>query len=310
MLYEYAVEPDCLKKWQNFRYLIEHFGVSRGRLVSQFPKDWVRQAYGACSGFSFRQKQQLEIDLKRLKKGGLVRSGREYDKATDWVANALLQFEKGRPFHAVIVDSYRDPSDDVLIADEITHDDPRWKVNQEIRVERTVDALGSAAADLLRIADRIILVDKMFKPTSERWRILLAKFVSLANVDRKKPPIIEYHTKIDNDEYGKLETERTWDFQEDCNRFLARLIPEGTSLKVIRWDKRHLGDFFHERCILTDKGGIRIDWGLDVGKPGETTLVSLMEDEIWRESWVDFQKESTTFQYIDEVIVDGTLPEG
>ena len=306
MLYEYAVEPDCLKKWQNFRYLIEHFGVSQGRLVSQFPKDWLREVYGACSSFSFIQKRELEFELKRLKKCGLVRSGREYDKTTNWVTNALSQFEKGSPFHAVIVDSIVDPPAGVLIADEITPSDSCWQNDREVRVERTVTALGDAVAGLLRISDRIIFVDKMFTPNSERWQVLLAKLVALASMDRNKPPIIEYHTKIDNDEYGKPEGERIQEFQKNCDKHLAHLIPEGLSLKIVRWDKHHRGDFFHERCILTDKGGIRIDWGLDVGKPGETTLISLMEDKIWEESWKNFQKDAPTFQFVDAVTVEGS----
>lgn len=309
MIYEYAVEPKCLREWQNFRYLVEHFGVSRGRLISQFPKDWLKQVYGTCSGFSFRQKQQLEIELKRLKKGGLVRSGREYDKSKDWVTNALSQFEKDHPFHAVIVDSFANPPDGVLIADEITPGDSCWQNDREVRVERTVYALGNAVAGLLKIADRIIFVDKMFTPNSDRWQILLAKFIALASIERNKSPIIEYHTKIDNDEYGKLAEERMQEFHNDCDEHLGHLIPKGLSLKIVRWDKHHRGDFFHERCILTDKGGIRIDWGLDVGKPGETTLVSLMEDNVWEESWANFQKDASIFKYVDEIIVDGALSE-
>ncbi len=96
------------------------------------------------------------------------------------------------------------------------------------------------------------------------------------------------------------------DFQKECDKFLAHLIPEGLSLKIVRWDKHHRGDFFHERCILTDKGGIRIDWGLDVGKPGETTLISLMEDKVWAESWANFQEDATTFQFVDAVTVEGS----
>jgi len=309
MLKEYAIEPACLNNWQTFRYLIEQFGIPHGRLISQFPRKWEKQVYAACSSFTFRQKNRLVDELKRLKKSGLVRSGREYDNSKNWVLNALSQADKNLPFHAVIIDSFTDPPTGVLIAEEITNTDPLWKANLEVRVERTVDALSGAIAGLLKIADRIVFVDKMFEPASERWRNLLARFIALANTDRKKLPILEYHTKIDNDEYGKPENERIQDFQDECRRFLTHLIPEELSLKIVRWDRHHHGDFFHERCILTDKGGIRIDWGLDTGKPGETTLVSLMGDDVWKQSWANFQIDATTFKFVDEVVVDGTLSE-
>jgi len=306
MIYEFAVDPTCLKDWQTFRYLIEQFGVSRGRLVSQFPKDWVKQVYGSCSTFTFRQKQQLEIELKRLKCHGLIRSGREFEKSKDWVSNALSQFEKGHPFHAVIVNNITDPPDRVLIAAELTQTEPYWKVSREIRVVRTVKALGDAVGDLLTIARRIIFVDKMFEPASTRWQTSLASFISLALQDRETPPIFEYHTKIHNDEYEKQEEQRTSDFKNECTRYLSSLLPQGVSIKIVRWDRRDRGDFFHERCILTEKGGIRIDWGLDVGKPGETTLVSLLDDAVWRQAWDNFQKDATTYQFIDAVTVVGS----
>jgi len=309
MLKEYAVEPECLNNWQTFRYLIEQFGIPHGRLVSQFPKKWEKQVYTACSSFTFRQKKQLEDELKRLKKNGLVRSGREYDNSKKWISNALSQTDRNQPFHAIIVDSLADPPAGVLVAGEITNTDLLWKTDHEVRVERTVDALGNVITGLLKISDRIIFVDKMFDPASERWRDLLARFIALANTDRRKPLILEYHTKIDNDEYGKPENERIQDFQDESCRFLAHLIPEELSLKIVRWDRHHRGDFFHERCILTDKGGIRIDWGLDTGKPGETTLVSLMSDDVWKQSWANFQVGAKTFEFVDEVVVVGTLSE-
>ena len=36
-------------------------------------------------------------------------------------------------------------------------------------------------------------------------------------------------------------------------------------------------------------------------------LVSLLEDEIWRRSWSNFQRDSKVFRYLDEVFVTGTL---
>jgi len=306
MLKEYAIEPECLNDWQTFRYLIEQFGVSRGRMVSQFPKDWVKQVYSSCSTFTFKQRQLLEIELKRLKYHGLIRSGREFEKTKDWISNALSQFEKGYPFHAVIVDNITNPPDRVLIATELSQADPYWKVSTEIRVARTVEALGDAVGDLLTIARRIIFVDKMFEPASRRWQTSMERFISLALQNREIPPIFEYHTKIDNDEYGKQAELRTSDFQDYCTRFLSDLLPQGVSIKIVRWDRHAQGDFFHERCILTEKGGVRIDWGLDIGKLGETTLISLLDDDIWKQSWDRFQKEATTFQFVDAVTVVGS----
>lgn len=158
---------------------------------------------------------------------------------------------------------------------------------------------------MLKIADRIVFVDKMFEPAVDRRRILLAEFIAKSSADRSTFPIFEYHTKIDNDEFGKPHDKRVEELQKESDQFLSGIIPVGGSIKIVRWDQRRHGDFFHERCILTDKGGIRIDWGLDVGKSGETTLVLLMADDVWRQSWARFQAGATTFEFVDSVVVQG-----
>lgn len=308
MLYEYAVEPACLGNWQTFRYLIEQFGVSRGRLVSQFPKEWPRLVYESSSTFTFGQKQKLQIELERLKKHGLIRSGRTYDGAKVWSENALFQQREGNPFHAVIFREHQGEGDDLLVADELSQLHPRWAVKRQDRVARTADSLGAAAHGLLQIGGRILFIDKMFMLAGRQgpWQVMLEKFVMLALQNRSGTlPEFEYHTTIDNDEYGKPEAQRTADFQVECNRLLSGLLPNGVRLQVVRWDRHYQGDFFHERCILTEKGGLQIDWGLDVGKPGETTLVSLLEDETWRQSWSNFQRDSKTFRFLDEAVVHG-----
>jgi hypothetical protein len=43
MLYEYAVEPKAIaSRWETCRYLSEKFGFHRARLLSEYPKKWLR----------------------------------------------------------------------------------------------------------------------------------------------------------------------------------------------------------------------------------------------------------------------------
>ena len=305
---EYAVEPASLSNWQTFRYLIENLGVSKGRLVSKFPKKWEDQVYKACSAFSAKQRWTLEIKLKRLKKCGLIRSGRPYDIDKGWLENALEQQNNGNPFHAIVSCHSRSGVQHSLVADDLTEEDALWAVDTEMFVPRTVEALGDAARSLLKISDeRILFIDKMFNPASKRWQDMLAKFIFLAVQGREIIPMIEYHTKIDDDEYGKDAERRNQDFHAECTYFLSKLLPVGVKLKIVRWDQFPHGDFFHARIILTEKGGIRIDWGLDSGKIGETTLVSLLSDSIWTREWERFKDSAKEFKRVDEVIVEGSL---
>ena len=68
MLYEYAIDPDALKDFGTFKYLIEQFGISYGRLISLFPRKWPDKVKNVCREFTYIQKVKLQEELKRLRK--------------------------------------------------------------------------------------------------------------------------------------------------------------------------------------------------------------------------------------------------
>ena len=119
-------------------------------------------------------------------------------------------------------------------------------------------------------------------------------------------PVFQYHCGIENDEFVKPEQQRKADFQKACDRLVAPRLPSGVSVTITRWDQHHRGDFFHDRYILTDKGGIRLGWGLDRSKrPEETTDVTLLDAGLWSECWQNFQTHSIVYRHIDSIEVKG-----
>lgn len=83
------------------------------------------------------------------------------------------------------------------------------------------------------------------------------------------------------------------------------LIPAGTSLTVFLRpglpDKR-----MHPRFVLTERGGIQFDYGLDEGHgPGDTTHVVLLEHEVFLQRRREYGKESRSFGEPETITVDG-----
>lgn len=301
MLHEYAVDPACFSEWNIFIRLIEQFGVPHGRLISQFPRAWTRMVHEACKDcFSFRQRQIMGDKLAKIRKYTLVRSGRPYDGGKSWKANAIEQQQDGKPFHAIITDTNDDGLSFVLVAQEILDETQGWHVARELPTPRTLEALSSAVAPLLRMSKRIVFVDKKFDPAIDRWQQMLVKLVEISCDGRTEPPALEYHVQLDP------QTKMTEaDFEGYCNKSLANLLPPGTELQICRLEYKPLGEKMHARYILTENGGIRIDWGLDTGKEGETTDVGLMGFELWEARWNDHQETSGVFEHIDKVTVRG-----
>lgn len=306
MLNEYAVDPACLSDWQNFRFLIGGFGVSHGRLISQFPKDWAKRVYNVCENFSFVQRQKMEIELLRIKKCALARSGRSYDVSIEWIDNAIQQ-HANKQFAAIISNEIPHAPEFVLNVDDIAPHSPLWSIERERKIPRSAEDLASSLASLLRISNRILFIDRMFHPAAERWRDVLTQMIRITCNGQEQPPAFEYHCGIEPEEFGKPEEKRKSDFQEQCDRHLLKILPPKSSISITRWDRHHKGDFFHDRYVLTDKGGVRVGWGLDRGKLGETTDICLLDDTMYSQLWSSFQAESAIYKFIDTTTISSRI---
>jgi hypothetical protein len=99
---------------------------------------------------------------------------------------------------------------------------------------------------------------------------------------------------------------RKRDFLRHCEVNLASHLPSGVALKIFRWRDDKIGeDEMHERCILTERGAIGLDYGLDEGWKGRTKVSHLDEDYL-KEALEIYQEDSQVFELIDTVIVIGT----
>ena len=93
------------------------------------------------------------------------------------------------------------------------------------------------------------------------------------------------------------------------------MIPGGVELQVFRWKQRPGGRELHRRFILTERGGIWIDQGLDAGNTGEMTDVGLMLEQVRLERWQDYDRVrtdgaggrlNTTFEFVDAFRVNSS----
>lgn len=81
---------------------------------------------------------------------------------------------------------------------------------------------------------------------------------------------------------------------------LEQIVPRGMPFRLIRWQKR---TEFHNRYLLTNRGGIFFLHGLDEG-PGTDDLALVGESNFQRR-WMDFQKQTACFNFVDEFPITG-----
>jgi hypothetical protein len=304
MLHEFAVDPEVMTSWQTVRYLSDHFGVERGRLISRFPSSWKRMVYDACGrrpGLGDIEKAKI-IEKIRLLDEKLVSTGRTYDPAMLWLDNAESAHSQ-RPFRAIIatINPRRHPF--VLVVDDLDETVALWNVPREGKVARSAQAMSDCVPLLFQMSRSILFIDPHFTPEPRFVRPLI-KFLQVASdvVQRTGRPFdrIEYHLSCKYD--ASI-------FINNCQGLIHQ-VPASCAITFFRWKTRKPGEDLHPRYILSDVGGIRFERGLDDGEPGETTDVGALARALYDERWKDFQPASgatahSTYDLVDRIRVIG-----
>lgn len=308
MIYEFAVDPEAIVDFKDFRYIYDSCGVCKGKLISQYPKNWKRRVYDACrkyySDSGGVKLNSIEERLKRID-SLLIRRPRKYDgENLDWIQNAMKEHEE-TPFRAVITTEKSKDNDYVLSIETLDDTNNLWHVDTDQVCNRDVYNLTKCLLPLFEISKEIKFIDPNFNPCKERFRNTLQSFLrEIVNVN---PGVtdVEYHTITPLPENMTDD-----DFDTYSNTLLPEVIPKNMSLHIYVWDKRIRGETMHARYILTDKGGISIDYGLDeadgVGHAGETTDVRILGNGVYRRRWEEFKNPDRVFEKcIDDLIIEG-----
>ena len=168
---------------------------------------------------------------------------------------------------------------------------PRWNVETEAKIPRTVEALVECIAPLIHLSQQILLVDPHFTPDTARYQVALEHFLAAALAGGRRYCRLEYHTKVGVKDGSSESDRRDWitRFGKDCQQRIPRHVPKDVPLRIMLWEVKPGGDEMHDRYVMTERGAIRIVKGLDLGEPGQTTDVSLLPPLVYRGRWNDFQ---------------------
>lgn len=292
MIHEFAVDPDALAGWQNFRYLVEKFGVANGRLISRFPKEWKRMVYQACEACPDIEKKRIVVALEQIDEK-LLAAGRSYDRTKEWIPNALRSHDE-EPFQGIITVAEKITQGGLLDAATLSDSNPKWKAQRGKVIPRTPVEIASAASRLLFCSSHVVFVDQHFSGVARFGKPL--KHLIRCACAGNQPRRLEYHlgAKTITPEF----------FRGDIEGQRPHLdLPENVKLVFVRWKELFGGDQHHPRYVLTERGGIRVDVGLDEGDPGSTTDVECMDDGIYSHRWGQFQPDATDFEFSDAWIV-------
>lgn len=187
MIHEFALDPIVLRDWQVFKYLAAGLGMSRGRVLARYPRDWPRLAYQAVKELDDNAKKRVETWLADRAKGLLTapRASAHPYTLPSWIANAVAEHQR-RPFHAIIADEPAKTNPPILRYSEIDETEPLWSVTTQRVVARNATDIPRLAAPLLAHASAIRFIDPYFTGDPDQVAILvgsLALCVSATSIE-------------------------------------------------------------------------------------------------------------------------------
>lgn len=298
MIYEYAIEPSLLNNWHDFRYFSEQFGVSRGRLISRYPKRWERMVHDSLSSCPPVEKAKIVERLSRIKDRMITRQS-TWDPQKEWLPNAEEEHER-KPFRAILARGNPRSQPFVLEGNTVEENHSLWNVQVTRTVARMPQEVCACVGPLLRISHQILFVDPYFRPSRDEYRRLFAALLALAVRERNSgPPMLEIFasSKMDPSEHC---------FFDECTRYLPALIPAGIQVRIGHWSQRDGGEGIHNRYILTDRGGVQFGNSLREGDAGTTDDINLLSEEQYRLRFGQYAGPGHAFDLVSDIRILGT----
>lgn len=289
MIFEFALEPEVLSKPEGIRYFLEQFDVHKGRLIADFPKHWSRVVYKMWAAqLKSVERMRYSLLLESLSDKVLVGETERPYVSADWLTNAeAVQDSNRQPFRAIVSTTNPRSHSAVLVADEVNEAIPLWHVKRQDKIERKPAEFARVASPLILISKHILLIDPYFDPCNSTFQSSLRTMLAPLTRRNSTPARIELHCVVHPHSSGA--------FWADCRTDLPAHIPTGLKLAVIRWKSTPGGERFHRRYVLTEKGGLAFEGGLDRGADGQTTDVYNLEAALRAERWKEYQVDSTSF---------------
>ncbi len=298
MLRDYGVDPAAVAlNWQTCNQVISLFGFHKGRVLDVFPREWwgqIERAINKNDALRDIERQRIKTKARRCLEMASVRSSRPYNNARTWVENAESEHTR-QPFYGIISTTPKALPNWLLAPDDLDEDHLALHAETDKIVLRTPSELASVVSGLLLHSRQILFVDPHFDPYAPRYQNALKAFINVVARENLRPTRIEYHI-LAKDGRDELDAPS---FRRGCIDNAAKMIPYPLTVSFFRWREKYQGAPFpelHARYILTDRGGMKFDGGLDSGQPGQATPVSLISPEMRGIIWDSLNRNSDVYE--------------
>jgi hypothetical protein len=296
VIYEYALQPSLLVNWasndRDYAEFLREYGLGSPRLVSSFPKQKASKlrryllSEGPGDQQSMTAQRYLEI-VNKVVESLVLRDG--FDCRSDsWIENVKSESERVA-FNVVLSESDIN-SDKSVTPEKMYVPDSIWNHPRQQTITRTSTALTASIKNLLRLSkDSVVIIDTF--GWNERAVAAIQSLIHEIFVDRVHSEIPEvclyYKEKVVRNNVAHPSPAASYVKSQIFDGLHG--VEESIVIKVFEVKQIEGNDVFHNRCILTEHGGVSLGHGIDLSNdPNHTDEVKLMEKAIYDKYWQQF----------------------
>ncbi len=302
--HEIALEPTSVEDFKDFGLLERQFGFEVGRLISFMPakpkeiKCWKALFYEHLkTQFPPAKHKVLELRVTAFLERATYRSRNDsaLSDGQSW-CDLALQEQGKKHFDAILCAGHS--SNKAILPFQGMHDPDEtfpeflYKPIHFGDSMKDPEVFLESLRPLIGSAKRLHIIDPHFDPVHReesnrrRWQTTVRKLSEFLRAANRFTIDVHFHTQSDNTRDPK-------EFVADIGSRISGLFSSRTNLSVTAWSKMHQGINWHARYLITDKAGVALDYGFDMGKDRRTDVTLLPRDKA-DEKLAEFNPDSPT----------------
>lgn len=289
MIHEYAIEPRVLYAWaenkRDYCEFLREYGLGTPRIFSSFPKlkpDKLRSYFlqSTPTGEDSQQSRRYIEMVNKLIETLVLRQVAPHQH-NEWADHA--RDENQRVPFSVIISLEPLEIDENITAETMYSPESRWVHPDQLNIQRTDDGISKAISDFLRFSTKQVVVVDTYGWTPEAVQQMqrLLNRITQERVHSTIPQIALFYKQNQRSPNAANVKQRIIEGIDLNNVEL--------SLTVFELEEVHGHDVFHNRCILTEHGGVITGHGIGVsGEQEHTDEAILMRPDIYHKKWDQF----------------------
>ena len=237
------------------------------------------------SGNGQVMKKRLKAGIERMARKAMYRRNAVPDLDSRYWIDHAIAAHQDRPFQAILTDFYDGEEECILRNDHEFTEECQWQVPLDKTIKRSAAKMIEAIRPMLDCAREVILIERNFDPDKFKWRPFVIEIAAfLYNKISPSIQTITYHVgnKIGPDHMELI-----------CNKHFSKKLPSDMKVNFVVWP----WDELHDRYVLTDVGGVKFGFGLDVwdGQGPEEVEISRISEETRQRWWKACKSKQVAF---------------